>query len=288
MNKNPDLVEAENNPNSGHYYKKLGNELYQQKKYKDAIENYTKAIEINDTETIFFSNRARCYKEIGEFKKAYDDAKHAVELDDKNIKAHLICGQMLAELGKSEPGLEKINTALNRMIKALTLCAGQGKQNFERDLNKNILRIKKLKWYKEEEIKREKKVQLLEYLKALIERDAGLTSEQKKQKYDDVVELIGNPYELFKFEIADYMRCRLTKELMEDPVTIQSGLTYERLPLLEHLRKTGHYDPTTREPISIDYIYPNLNIKQSIESFLKENPWAFEYQPHETYQDIKF
>jgi len=44
MNKNPDLVEAENNPNSGHYYKKLGNELYQQGKYKDAIENYTKAI----------------------------------------------------------------------------------------------------------------------------------------------------------------------------------------------------------------------------------------------------
>jgi len=195
---------------------------------------------------------------------------------------------MLAELGKNEVGIEKINTALNRMTKALTLCAGQGKQNFERDLNKNILRIKKLKWYKEEEMKKEKKIELLDYIKALIERDAGMTSEQKKQRYEDVVDLIGDPYELFKFEIPDYMRCKLTHELMEDPVTIQSGHTYERAPILENLRKTGHFDPVTREPISIDYIYPNLNIKQAIESFLKENPWAFEYKPHETYQDIKF
>ena len=86
---------------------------------------------------------------------------------------------MLAELGKSESGLEKINTALSRETKgflenfwethlkflsALTLCAGQKKQTFEKDLNKNILKIKKLKWYKEDEIKREKKIELLNYL----------------------------------------------------------------------------------------------------------------------------
>jgi len=288
MNKNPDLAEAESNPSSGHYYKKIGNDQYLKGQYKEAIESYTKAIEINDTETVFFSNRARCYKQLKEFKKAYDDAKSAIELDDTNIKAHLICGQMLAELGKSEAGVEKINTALSRITKALTLCAGQKKQTFEKDLNKNILKIKKLRWYKEDEIKREKKIELLNYLQDLIEREAGLTKEEKKEKIEDIIELIGNPHALFKFEVPEYMNCKLSGQLMDDPVTIQSGLTYERSALLEHLRKTGHFDPITREPISADHVYPNLNIKQSIEAFLKENPWAFEYKAHETYEDIVF
>jgi len=44
MNKNPDLAEAENNPSSGHYYKKIGNDQYLKGQYKEAIESYTKAI----------------------------------------------------------------------------------------------------------------------------------------------------------------------------------------------------------------------------------------------------
>ena len=34
---------------------------------------------------------------------------------------------------------------------------------------------------------------------------------------------------------------------MEDPVTIQSGLTYERGILMEHLKRSGHFDPVTRQ-----------------------------------------
>ena len=33
--------------------------------------------------------------------EALKDAIQAIELDDKNIKAHLLCGQVLAEMGKS-------------------------------------------------------------------------------------------------------------------------------------------------------------------------------------------
>jgi len=157
QNKEADIIEAEKNPNSGHYFKKLGNDYFQKGQLDLAIANYNKAIQINDTESVFFSNRARCYKQLNQFKKAYDDAKLAIELDDKNIKAHLLCGQMLAEMGKNEPGTEKLDHSLNRMIKALTLCAGQGKQDFERDLNKNILRVKKLSWYKKQEIFKTKK-----------------------------------------------------------------------------------------------------------------------------------
>lgn len=51
------------------------------------------------------------------FDQAYKDAVHAVELDDKNIKAHLLCGQTLIELGKNEKGTESIENAISKMTK---------------------------------------------------------------------------------------------------------------------------------------------------------------------------
>ena len=57
---------------------------------------------------------------------------------------------------------------------------------------------------------------------------------------------------------------------MEDPVTTQAGHSYEKSVLMEHLKINGLFDPVTRDPISPDQIYPNLNIKQAIEIFLKE------------------
>jgi len=45
--KDPEILKAENNPNSGHYYKRLGNECFQAGKYQEALKYYTKAIVYN-------------------------------------------------------------------------------------------------------------------------------------------------------------------------------------------------------------------------------------------------
>lgn len=96
--------------------------------------------------------------------KAYEDAVQAVELDEKNIKGHLLVGQTLAELGKQEEGVEKFQLAIKRMTRALSLCSGQGLQIFERDLEKNILRVKKVMWLKQVEMMRAKKLEVYNYL----------------------------------------------------------------------------------------------------------------------------
>ena len=70
---------------------------------------------------MFYSNRARCYKLIKDFEKANKDAVHAIELDDKNIKAHLLCGQTLVEIGKNQKGTDIIESAINKMTKGLFL-----------------------------------------------------------------------------------------------------------------------------------------------------------------------
>jgi hypothetical protein len=43
-NKTPEMIAAEKDPNNAHFYKKKGNDLFAQKKFKEAIEEYTKAI----------------------------------------------------------------------------------------------------------------------------------------------------------------------------------------------------------------------------------------------------
>lgn len=42
--KSSHIAEAEKNPNSGHFYKKIGNEYYVKGLYSQALENYTRAI----------------------------------------------------------------------------------------------------------------------------------------------------------------------------------------------------------------------------------------------------
>jgi len=213
---------------------------------------------------------------------------HAIELDETNIKAHLICGQCIAEMAKIEPGIDKLNLALNRMTKALTLCAGQGKQDFEKDLYRNMLRVRKLMWYKKNEEVRIHKLEMLEILKTSLEANANLTPESREKKYQQYVETIGDPTRPHEYVIPDYLCCKITLDLMEDPVTTSAGHSYDKEPLIAHFKRNWYNDPVTREPIKKDAVVPNLNIKQAIEEFVKHNPWAFEYIPNENYMDIVF
>ncbi len=48
---------------------------------------------------------------------------------------------------------------------------------------------------------------------------------------------------------------------MTEPYIDQAGITYEGQMLKHHLETNGNIDPITREPISKDQIYPNVNIK---------------------------
>lgn len=61
---------------------------------------------------------------------------------------------------------------------------------------------------------------------------------------------------------------------MEDPVTTDSGQTYERSAIEEHIEKNGKIDPFTRKPIS-GVLYPSIALKKAIEDFIDKNPWAY-------------
>lgn len=79
-------------------------------------------------------------------------------------------------------------------------------------------------------------------------------------------------------EIPDYLTCKITMEILKDPVITPSGITYEKSALLEHLQKVGKFDPVTRKELTADQIIPNFAIKAAANAYLKENGWAYKHQ----------
>lgn len=43
------------------------------------------------------------------------------------------------------------------------------------------------------------------------------------------------------------------------------------------LQRVGHFDPVTRTDLIQDQLIPNLAMKEVIDNFLEENPWAEDY-----------
>ena len=66
--------------------KEKGNALFKQKKYEEAIEYYEKAIKINNTIEVLYSNKGTCEKCLQKYKEAIRDYKKALEINPKNTK----------------------------------------------------------------------------------------------------------------------------------------------------------------------------------------------------------
>lgn len=69
-------------------YKNEGNACVKVQDYAKAIEKYDKAIELDDTQSVYFSNRALCHLKLDNFQCASQDCDKALALDPKNVKAY--------------------------------------------------------------------------------------------------------------------------------------------------------------------------------------------------------
>ncbi|EGR31309.1 hypothetical protein IMG5_113460 [Ichthyophthirius multifiliis] len=83
-------------------YKEEGNKAFKNKNYEEAILMYTNAIvnlflnqlknkqkkDLDQTQSIFYSNRSRVYKHLNKIDEAIQDAQKSYELDEK-IQKHI-------------------------------------------------------------------------------------------------------------------------------------------------------------------------------------------------------
>ncbi|CAJ1965946.1 unnamed protein product [Cylindrotheca closterium] len=69
-------------------YKALGNQSFASKDFPKAIEHYTKAIQLDSKNHVFFSNRSASYAGLSEWGKAVEDAKECIRLDPQFVKGY--------------------------------------------------------------------------------------------------------------------------------------------------------------------------------------------------------
>lgn len=75
--------------------KQAGNTLMSSKKYDAAIESYTKAIAVDASNPVYYSNRAAAHASKGDHSSAVQDAEKAIEVDPSFVKAYSRLGYEL-------------------------------------------------------------------------------------------------------------------------------------------------------------------------------------------------
>lgn len=70
------------------HHRRLGNEAFASKDFQKAIEHYTKAIQLDSKNHVFFSNRSASYAGLKEWGKAVEDAKDCIRLDPQFVKGY--------------------------------------------------------------------------------------------------------------------------------------------------------------------------------------------------------
>uniref|UniRef100_A0A2P2L401 RNA polymerase II-associated protein 3 isoform X3 n=1 Tax=Rhizophora mucronata TaxID=61149 RepID=A0A2P2L401_RHIMU len=91
--------------------KELGNEFFKLKKFKEAIDCYSRSIALTPT-AVAYANRAMAYLKIRRFPESEDDCTEALNLDDRYVKAYSRRATARKELGKLKESIEDFELAM--------------------------------------------------------------------------------------------------------------------------------------------------------------------------------
>ncbi|CDW52311.1 Hsp70 interacting protein [Trichuris trichiura] len=266
-----------------------GNNYFAGHSYEEAIHCYTKAIVKDPENATFFTNRALCYLHLKRFESAAQDCRKALELNRFSVKGFFFLGKALLHLEQYEEAA-KVLWRAHELSKAQKLNYGDQITSLLRTARRERFRIEEerrvsqeiaLQTYLLDLINKDK----LDQLKQLKEGDEPALLDEIQSIEDKAQERVALTNDLFnqvddrrkKRDIPDYLCGKISFELMRDPVITPSGITYDRKDIMEHLHRVGHFDPVTRTPLSVDQLIPNLAMKEVIDHYIQENPWALDF-----------
>ncbi len=98
---------------SARQYFKAGEDFYESMSYFDAIEQYTKALELDPDYDKAYVSRAAAYTRIGDYEKAAADYDRALVFNDKDENLYYLSGRVWHLQGKNNIALSKLNQAIS-------------------------------------------------------------------------------------------------------------------------------------------------------------------------------
>eukprot|EP01138_Halocafeteria_seosinensis_P014815 gb/GECG01015123.1/.p1 GENE.gb/GECG01015123.1/~~gb/GECG01015123.1/.p1 ORF type:complete len:579 (+),score=129.83 gb/GECG01015123.1/:1-1737(+) len=117
--------------------KNKGNKALQEQRFDEAIAHYNKAIELDPSQHVFFSNRSAAYLSKGDAQNAFEDANKCVEIQPNWPKGYSRKGAALHALGrydeaittydeglKQDPNNDSLKSGKEEVLKAKNAPAG--------------------------------------------------------------------------------------------------------------------------------------------------------------------
>ncbi|KAJ0488125.1 putative protein-serine/threonine phosphatase [Helianthus annuus] len=86
--------------------KQAANEAFKANKFSQAIDLYTKAIELNGQNYVYWANRAFSHTKLEEYGSAIQDASRAIDIDPKYSKGYSRRGAAYLSMGKFKDALK--------------------------------------------------------------------------------------------------------------------------------------------------------------------------------------
>ena len=241
---------------------------------------------------------------LGRWAGALDDAGAALRINPDAVKAKYIVGKVCIETGQ----LDRARAYLTDAWTSIQLSASPDSQanaswgapvkaalfalrrrEFERaqgDGSVEELRARLVRLLEEEERHE------MDAVHVPCQSRRGTSAKKKKEKMMESivnvseahakrVELVNQVFRHnasgeSKRDVPEAFLCGISYCLMTDPVITPSGHSYDRASITRHLKEGGPFNPMTRAPLSAAQLVPNIALREAIEQFIEENPWAYE------------
>jgi STIP1 family protein 1 len=245
-----------------------GNNYYSRSEYDAAIRAYDQALEYTPNDPILFYNKAICFLKLKDYDLAIQFSDKSIALDAKAMKGYYYKAQAFEQKGL-------LSEAEKAYDKAIVLAKEKSvSSQLINTIHVALQNVRRTIYEQTAQQENETRKQLYTYVLDIMRR-------QNRNEQDDhyiktlQLESLFNEFDQLKIskDAPDYFCCKITFDVMRDPVTTPSGITYERAAIEEHLSKNS-FDPVTRASCKISDLRPNLALREAIEEFLKKNPFA--------------
>ncbi|KAJ2616188.1 Hsp90 cochaperone [Coemansia sp. RSA 1365] len=100
--------------------KAKGNAAYKARKFKEALESYSKAIELNPADIIYYNNKSAVYYEMGKLDDCIKTAEKAIEVGRKHRVEYKHIAKALGRIGTAYAKKEDLDKAIQYYNQSLT------------------------------------------------------------------------------------------------------------------------------------------------------------------------
>lgn len=112
--------------NVAQFYYERGRAWFFLNENDKTIADYTKAIELDPTNFVYYNNRGYVYNKMGKYDKAICDLGNAIELQPEKTKLYTNRGRVFATVGNYDEALNNYNMALKLDSKCAAAYIGRG------------------------------------------------------------------------------------------------------------------------------------------------------------------